>query len=306
MVADKGPEDEWRIDLQSTLTALATHLRRCPPSDRPVAVDIANSKVDVTPAEREIVVRVAASGGEGVPRHLRLVCDGLVLRAKLLEDTFELEAATETARPEAAARLRRDVEVGYRLLHAVQGEMSVLMATGRAENGRRLAEHRSLLTEALQRVQRSLGEAGEDRIQPTVATAGASAETREAQGLDRRSGTRPMSRLVPHLVAGLLFALLAVLLVRLWANRVGDLPQMSVGDFTAVPGVEQVVSRPPTVILVIAADRWSKLDRETRARAVEKASLMVEHHGYRRVQFRSASGTVLAEWSKGGKVTVRD
>lgn len=305
-MADTNLEDGWRLELQPTLVELANHLRKRPPSDRPVAVPIGTERISVTPAEREVLLRTAERGGAGLARHFLLMSDGLVFRARLLEDQVELEAATDEARPQAAARVRYDVDIGYRLVRAMQGEMAVLMSTGKVEHGRRLAEHRGFVSEAVRRAQRKLADAGFE----STATSSHGADT---DGGEMPTGRgRPHShggqapKWVPRVVAGLLFALLAALLLQLWMGWAGDLPQVTASDFAFLPGVEQVACRPPNVIVVIPGTRWAKLSRAGRAQAVENAALVVDHLGYTKLQIRSSTGANLGEWRDGEGVTLPD
>jgi hypothetical protein len=304
-VADTNPEDGWRLELQPSLIEIANHLRKRPPSDRPVAVPIGTESISVTPAERE-VLRSAERGGAGLAQHFLLVSDGLVLRARLLDDLAELAAATEEAKPQAAAKVRHDVDMGYKLLRAMQGELAVLMSTGKVEHGRRLAEHRGFVSEAVKRATRRLVDAGfQADARPSEggdADGDATSPSRE-----RRVGRRgQLLRWLPTAVAGLLFALLAVLLLQLWNEQARNLPQVGAADFTFLPGVEKVVCRPPGVILVVPGDRWARLSGPARVQAVENSVLAVEHLGYRRLEIRSRTGNVLGEWRKGKGVSVRN
>ncbi len=305
-MADKDLDEGWRLELQPTLIELANHLRKSPPSDRPVALPIGSERITVTPAEREVLLRAAQRGGAGVPRHFLLVSDGVSLRAKLIEVRAELEAAAEDARPQAAAKVRHHVDIGFGLIRAMQGEMAVLMSTGKVEHGRRLAEHRGFVSEAVQSAQRKLTDAG---FEPVVTPHHASNEgwTGTSSAFDRlQVRGRVVSKWLPQLVAGLLLALLVVLLLQLWAGRERDLPQVTVTEFAFLPGVETVVCRPPGVILLIPDEQWLKLSKPLRAQAMESSVKVVEYLGYRRLEIRSNSGAVLAEWRKGGRVSVRD
>lgn len=303
---DKEREEGWRLELQPTLIELANNLRKSPPSDRPFAVPVGEGRITITPAEREVLVRAAERGGAGVPRHYLLVSDGLVLRFRLLEALTELDRAPEEARPQAAARARHDVEIGTHLVRAMQGEMAVLMSTGKVDHGRRLAEHRGFLSEALQGAQRHLADAGFEPAAPATAAPESGGVGPGPASERRRGAGRQMPGWAPQVVAGLLLLLLAALLVQLWSARPKDLPAVTVNDFSFLPGVEAVACRPPGVILVIPGDRWIRLSAAGRRQALANAVQVVEHLGYRRLQLRSPSGSVLAEWNKGGRTSVPD
>jgi len=303
-VADTDLEDGWRLELQPTLVELANHLRKRPPSDRPVSVPVGPERISVTPAEREVLLRTAERGGAGLARHLLLVSDGLVIRARLIEDQAELAAASEEAAPQAAAKVRYDIDMGFKVVRAMQGEMAVLMSTGRVEHGRRLAEHRGFVSGALLRANRRLAQAGFETAQGASQGAGTDGGASPSRGSAGTNGTQ-LPKWVPSVVAGLLFVLLAALLLQLWVTRVRDLPQVGPNDFAFLPGVETVACRPPGVILVVPGDRWARLNNAARVQAVENAVLVVEHLGYRRLQIRTKTGNVLGEWRKGDGVSVR-
>jgi len=310
-VTEPDLADEWRVEIQPALTQLATYLRHRPMSERPVLVPIGDDQLEVTPAECALVLK-AGGGSVTLARHLHLFCDSIGLRAKLLSAEAEHAHAGGEARTDTAALLRYDVGIGHRLIHAMQGEMGALMAAGRVEEARRLADHRGRVSAAVQRALHAIGEDHEEHKHSSGPHS--RSDGGAAAGHPRSPSHRPAQRptadsrriLLTRVASVVLVVVLVVVLMQLYANRERDLPAVSSADLAAVPGVQLVVCRSPEVVVVVSEQVWAKLDLAAKREAVEAAGRAVEHLGYRRVEFRTMKRSGLAEWLRGGKVRIGD
>lgn len=78
-------------------------------------------------------------------------------------------------------------------------------------------------------------------------------------------------------------------------------------DFRSWPAVVRVVARPPSLFLVVEADRWKQMELSERERVVKAIGDLISPEGYTGVAISSSDGEVVGRWLRNtGATVIRD
>jgi len=305
-----GSAGQWSSEVQPYVAKLAAHLSERGASEHSVSVPLGTSRLLVTPLEQQLVLgKVSAASGND-ERRLSLVRDALGLRVKILADQRSLARAEPAQRTEALRRLERDIGMGYDLLRAMHSEMMALTDTSKLDDARQYQEFRTRLIETVRLAEGEVGrdsEVSEPAPSPVTSSRSTGTSTRPRPGpaddTAEPHGPRIGPRAKQWLAAGLC-AVLGVIVVALVMTRDRELEHFGVGDFASVDGVEQVINRPPDMLVVISEAAWRSMTTEDRRQAATRVGEVIGPAGYRRGILRTAQRPMLAEWRRHGGVTL--
>jgi len=307
-----GSAGDWSAAVRPYVAKLAAHLSERGASEHSISVPLGASRLLVTPLEQQLALEEVSAPASDDERRLSLVRDGLGLRVKILADQRSLARAELAQRTEALRRLERDIGIGYDLLRAMHAEMMALTEASRLDDARQYQEFRSRLIETVRLAEGEIG--GEpDLPEPASPPATSIRSTRKPappspevmEETPRSDGPRIGLRAKRRIAAGLV-AILAVILVALFVTRQRELDQFTVEDFSSLEGVEQVVNRPPDLLVIFSETSWQSMTAEGRHQAATRVGEVIGPAGYRRGILRTAQRPRLAEWHRRGGVTVNE
>jgi hypothetical protein len=272
--------------------------------DHSVSIPVGSGRVLVSPLEQRLAIAsIQDDPRQPLHRHC-LVRDSVGLQVKIHSDLRALAQAASSRAGELQRRVDEDLEMALQMQRALAGEVRRLGEAGRLDRARELQEYLTRLTEAIRAIERQLG--GEP---------GAVAQGCPSRGAPPARGNKPPEdgateapatpvrpsrgeRVKVGVAAGL-GVLLVLILSVMWYHRQRELRPLSLHDFVGIDGVEQIIPRPPDVLVVLAEGTWQRLDAETKDRVARRAGEVARGDGYRRVVLRTRTQPLLAEWHRG-------
>ena len=123
----------------------------------------------------------------------------------------------------------------------------------------------------------------------------------ERHSLEKRNQLKKI--LASVLVAVFILVATGVTVLLTWERT---LPVYSATDFDDIPGLEDVIVRPPEILIVVNANVWEALTAEEKRHAVKQISETVGPAGYRLAEFRTLQTPGLAFWTKDGTIKISD
>jgi hypothetical protein len=211
-------------------------------------------------------------------------------------------------------RLTQDLKLGGRLAQRLTTEMHVLREHKRIGEANRLSDSRQRLDDVLRVAERGIREVFPDQddgekskyvydwdsmVDPEEVKRRAKealAKRKVEQKQEKTRSTRSKLTLVTTAVVTLI---VSITLSWYLTVRQVDLEAFSPEQFNDWYGVEQVVNRPPQILVVVSQERWDQLDYDGKKRALEEAVDLVSPVGYKLVEIRSFSEGRLAKWQDG-------
>ena len=312
--------EDWRPEARTYLQRLAGHLEKREVGERSVTVPIGKAKLLVVAEEVELV-KLLASGHEPEDRLSQLLLDSVGVRVKLLATVKSIDMAVAPEEREAARDTLNTDFVHVKDLSAeLHAMVSQLSKEGDLEAAIVVAEHRRRLIAIGDLAERVVpGATAQGTVLPPLVTtsappehdakAAAAARARHLAALGKKRGRarahamKAATAVKLGLVAvglGSLFGLGVIY----FQTRQPSLAQLSVADLSAVPGVVQVVPRPPGILVIVSDEVWNRIGAQDRQKAMKSVVATVRAAGYTSAEIRSPTRQGLGQWSAGHTVEV--
>lgn len=313
---------DWRPEARSYLERLGGHLEKREVTDRPISLPIGQATLLVTQSEVDLVLRLLG-GGAPEGRLEGLMADAVGLKVKLLANVKVLDSSDDPTRiTEAREALAVDVDHVAELAADFQALVSEHSKTDDFDGAKKVADHRRRLIEVVDHAERLMPgvtattnlpvrDQASSHTQDYDPRAAAKAKARHLardkkknaktpKGAKGQSTRQVIAAVVAALAGGSLIGTLALVLML----RQPDLARFSANDLRSVPGVVQVVPRPPDIIVVISDPAWNRLTAAERTTAMEDIIALVEPAGYARAEIRTPTRQGLGVWTDGSAITV--
>ena len=133
------------------------------------------------------------------------------------------------------------------------------------------------------------------------------ARARSAKRLAEMRAARRKEQRIKLAKGALLVALIGGLIgagYYLWTLRPVQVTEVTITDFATIPEIEEVVERPPRLLLIVDEERWGEMTTGQKRDLMERAGAIVDLTGYRVAEVRTAIAFNLATWQKDGTITV--
>ncbi|RLE23992.1 MAG: hypothetical protein DRJ65_10725 [Acidobacteria bacterium] len=305
----------WRPLGHPYLLTLAAKVKGQGPKKHSISIPIGRFNILVSPMDQTLALQAAEGHASENPSHL-MIRDAMGMRLMIAVAQRKLDKPENLNDPDIQARLEEGLGLAYRLAHTMTVEVHRLWDEGSKDAADEIQISKRHLIAAIEGIENS---GQEDSPEPEKKTEDQRFlyqwdSSGSASGESRRPVTTAKTRVaVPQapkgtgrhrLIFSVLMVVLGIILSNLWLNRTRQLPDFSTEDFPKVPGIEQVINRSPTILIIVSESQWSSTDRFEKEEAVTSVVDTIKPAGYKAAEFRSRATPSLAAWNGGNKITI--
>jgi hypothetical protein len=283
-------------------------------SGQSASIIVGRESLKVRPQELRMLAKAFTEDEEPANPWDMLSLDSVGFQMRVLTRLNEMFLTKGGDDNAALDRLTQDLELGGRLAQRLTTEMHVLREHKRIGEANRLSDSRLRLDEVLRVAERGIREVFPEQddgekskyvydwdsmVDPEEVKRRAKealAKRKVEKKEEKKRSTRSKLVLAATAVVTLI---VSVLLSWYLTVREVNLEAFSPEQFNNWYGIEQVVTRPPQILVVVSQEKWDQLDYSSRKKALEEAVELVTPAGYKLVEIRSVSEGRLAKWQDG-------
>ncbi len=313
--SQSDPAPPWRDFVKPYLLNLASKVSEQGPKRHSIPIRIGRFNILVSPLDQRLVLRFA-EGYQPEHTHHALILDAMGMSLLIAVIQRKIEKPQNADNLDLQRRLEEGRQLAYRLGHTMTAETRRLRGEGLGEAAAEVRTAKNHLVAIIEEIEN----AGQyDRPEPekkpepkkepdhqrfvyqwdssgaSSSTSGPPVTATHARATTKTTG-KPTGR--QRLILTVLAIVFAVILNNLWLHRSRQLRDFSVEDFPKVPGIEQVINRSPTLLIIVSQKQWAAADTFQKEEGVTTVVDTIRPAGYRFAQFRSQSDPDLASWNK--------
>lgn len=323
--AEPAVSSLWRKETHPYLMKLAARIEKRGVKNHSISLPIGVHRVLVSPKGQQLVLTCAADP-DTVQDHESALVDSICLQVKMLAFLRTMSKDDELNAERHKRRLARERDLAYLVSRRITLLMRQLRDDGNVDEADILQESRHHLQQAIVTIENVLGTAiptASPSPKDNVSSSDSNFvyDWQEICNLpnptptDKTPAWLEVARTAAHseskdrsvrnrIILVLVCIVLAGVLLNLWVNRQHQLPDFAIADFKEVPGIEQVVNRSPTLLIVVNEEEWDRQNVYEKRRAVKAAGTLAKSAGYHRAEFRSVKTPYLAVWHRSGEIEI--
>jgi hypothetical protein len=307
----------WASEIEPFLKSLYEQLKDQQGSSQSASLIIGRESLKVRPQELRMLTKLATQDEEPVNLWDQLALDSVGFQMKVLVCLNGL-IITRGDDDASLGQLIQDLELGGRLARRLTTEMHVLRENKQIGEANRLSDSRMRLDEVLRVAEKGVREVSPEQddgeknkfvydwdsmVDPEEVKRRAKEALAKRQVEQKKEKKRSTQSKV--ILAATAVAALVISVSLSWFLTVREvvLEPFSPEQFNDWYGIEQVVNRPPQIMVIVTQERWDQLEYSRKKLALEEAVELVRPAGYKLVEIRSLAKGRLAKWQD-GKVEV--
>ncbi len=318
MTTNNQSDRPWAAGTEQLLERLRDEIREKGEPGQTFSLRFNREQLDVKAFEQRLLL-ADVEPGSSRPQADTLQLDSLACQMKLLSSVVELSQRQGDEIAQQAGALGISYDLACRLAQTLTTEMHVLRANGQIGEANRLSDSRGRLEEVLRVTDSAIRavtpkeeEDGNGKglvydwdklVEPEEVKRKAIEAARSRQLKEKRARSHKEQSKTKLAAVLMAVAVICIASSYYFTTRTIELEPFSTSDFSDWYGIEQVVNRPPLLIVIVDQSRWNQLDEGKKREAFDEVMDGAQLAGYNRVEIRSTSDPDLARWEKGEGVT---